>query len=133
MNKLFIIGNGFDLSHGLRTSYEDFHAYLNAKYPNARTSSYESEIASYANDQKFPLEGNESVGFIEQVLSGMYGTKWSDLEYAIGHINYRNSILDYYDGLDSEEWQMYFFGENAIFLMYPILQIPGFFQNGFQR
>ena len=24
MNKLFIIGNGFDLAHGLKTSYSDF-------------------------------------------------------------------------------------------------------------
>lgn len=26
--KLYIIGNGFDIAHGLKTSYEDFHMYL---------------------------------------------------------------------------------------------------------
>jgi hypothetical protein len=28
MNKLYIIGNGFDLHHGLLTSYSDFEQYL---------------------------------------------------------------------------------------------------------
>ena len=87
----------------------------------------ECGLASYANDQKFPLAGNENVGFIEQVLSGTYGSKWSDLEYAIGYIHFRDSILEYYDGLESEEWEMYFYGENAIFLIYPILQLPLYF------
>ena len=28
MTNLFVIGNGFDLAHGLKTSYEDFKLYL---------------------------------------------------------------------------------------------------------
>lgn len=28
MNRLYIIGNGFDMHHGLRTSYYDFKKYL---------------------------------------------------------------------------------------------------------
>lgn len=31
----FIIGNGFDLARGLKTSYEDFRAYLQEEYPAA--------------------------------------------------------------------------------------------------
>ena len=30
MKRLFILGNGFDLSHGLETSYVDFKNYLEA-------------------------------------------------------------------------------------------------------
>ena len=33
--KLFIIGTGFDKSHGLDTLYEDFHQYLRSEYPEA--------------------------------------------------------------------------------------------------
>lgn len=32
MANLFIIGNGFDLAHGINSSYEDFHKYLQHKY-----------------------------------------------------------------------------------------------------
>lgn len=28
MTKLLIIGNGFDISHGLKTTYNDFRKYL---------------------------------------------------------------------------------------------------------
>lgn len=32
MSNLFIIGNGFDLSHGIKSSYKDFREYLKRKY-----------------------------------------------------------------------------------------------------
>lgn len=32
MSKLFVIGNGFDLAHELRTSYEDFKKYIVDEY-----------------------------------------------------------------------------------------------------
>ena len=31
MNRLVLIGNGFDLAHGLKTSYKDFILVLEAK------------------------------------------------------------------------------------------------------
>lgn len=41
MNSLFVIGNGFDLAHGIKTSYEDFHQYLNDdNYPDALFDGY---------------------------------------------------------------------------------------------
>lgn len=33
MTKLFVLGNGFDLKHGLETSYGDFREYLRVKHP----------------------------------------------------------------------------------------------------
>lgn len=35
MSNLFVIGNGFDISHKLKTSYENFHTYLKKEYSNA--------------------------------------------------------------------------------------------------
>lgn len=32
MNQLIILGNGFDLDHGLPTSYQDFRNYLLSNY-----------------------------------------------------------------------------------------------------
>lgn len=34
MKKLFIIGNGFDLQHGIKSRYEDFHNFLRSIYMN---------------------------------------------------------------------------------------------------
>ena len=32
--KLYIVGNGFDLNHGRKTSYWDYRNYLSEKYPD---------------------------------------------------------------------------------------------------
>lgn len=34
MKKLFIIGNGFDLQHGIKSRYQDFHVFLRSIYMN---------------------------------------------------------------------------------------------------
>lgn len=39
---LFIIGNGFDLAHGLATKYNDFKEYLQKTYPQAIADIYSS-------------------------------------------------------------------------------------------
>ena len=41
MKKLFIIGNGFDRAHGLRTGYEDFHKYLKETYYDTDENVYQ--------------------------------------------------------------------------------------------
>ncbi|WP_066074138.1 AbiH family protein [Neobacillus soli] len=36
MTNLFFIGNGFDLSHCLKTSYQDFREYLLSNHPDIK-------------------------------------------------------------------------------------------------
>lgn len=53
MNKLVIIGNGFDLAHGLKTSYKDFLLwYLNKRH--GQNQSYtENALLSFVNSSPF--------------------------------------------------------------------------------
>lgn len=61
--KLVIIGNGFDLAHGLKSSYRDFGDYIENKYP----AFYTNLISAFNNDSgiwgdfeaALPLCGNE--------------------------------------------------------------------------
>lgn len=62
--RLFIIGNGFDLMHGLKTSYCDFRTYL-----------IEHGITS-----KVHLISNSSRYLIDFFDKYCKGTKWSDIE-----------------------------------------------------
>jgi hypothetical protein len=60
MNKLILIGNGFDLAHGLKTSYSDFMLWLinkNYKLYNASLSS-----GSYFNDDLMRFTGGFNPG-----------------------------------------------------------------------
>ena len=34
MKKFFIIGNGFDIQHGIKSKYSDFHAFMRSIYMN---------------------------------------------------------------------------------------------------
>ena len=39
MSTLFIIGNGFDIAHGIPTKYSDFREFILGMYPNAEKNS----------------------------------------------------------------------------------------------
>lgn len=82
MNIIYLIGNGFDLAQGLKTSYPDFYHYLEVQEP--------------INDVEAKM--------IAQVRGDKY-EKWSDLELALGE--YTGEVSDksafeefYYDLCD---------------------------------
>jgi len=57
MNRLIMIGNGFDLAHGLKTSFKDFiEDYLSTAYSILiEKKSYEDELLLiYFNDNEDP-------------------------------------------------------------------------------
>jgi len=40
LNKLFVIGNGFDIQHGIPSKYQDFHNFLKRYYPFHKDPAY---------------------------------------------------------------------------------------------
>ena len=70
---LYIIGNGFDLAHGMKTSYEDFHQWL---LDNGKSSAVNRIESLYPN-----ITNNEG--------------RWCDVESALGGITLEEAI--YYD------------------------------------
>ena len=54
MNKLYLIGNGFDLAHGLKTKYSDFILWYINKivklYNQSHSGSYTGELMDIVND-----------------------------------------------------------------------------------
>ncbi len=69
-NILYIIGNGFDLAHGLPTKYEDFHKWLQLKGENTFINRFESLYTDIKDN---------------------YGL-WCDLERALGSVSLNNAI-----------------------------------------
>lgn len=60
--KLYIIGNGFDLNHGMKTSYNDYKQFLEKFYPGIF---YEYEHFNYLS------------------LVSSDNSRWADIEYAL--------------------------------------------------
>ena len=76
--KLYIIGNGFDLAHGLPTKYSDFYGWL-------RDTHYEM---NNSNDCTF------FVGIIDQIFEHTFNNVdlWSDFENALGNLDINKFI-----------------------------------------
>lgn len=86
MNRLIIIGNGFDMAHGLKTSYKDFiNWYMNQRVQNLAdepTTKSADTLCSYT---------------INQNASLYYHTFWKDLIYyeSLNTKNWKNFINQY--------------------------------------
>lgn len=74
MNTLHIIGNGFDIYHGINSRYWDFYQFLKKKGYNSFISQME-------------------IFFTDTTLNGD-SLLWSDFEMALGNIDF-NSTFDY--------------------------------------
>lgn len=104
MRRLFIIGNGFDIAHKLKTRYSDFQRYLLKKYPNASPEYgwIPESIMMPDGDESF--NDDEVVGFLLKIISEAEneGEAWSDLENTLGKLDYD----DFFDSWDEEdnEW-----------------------------
>ncbi len=86
MASLFIIGNGFDLAHGLKTRYEDFHKYLNI-------------LINKLNDE---LEDKKALEFLIEVIDDVERLdgyiedyKWSNLEESLNFLDFTEFLEDF--------------------------------------
>lgn len=90
MKKLFIIGNGFDRAHGLRTGYEDFHKYLRETYSDADEDVDQLPYVFQDKDGGFDCDDNEAVGFLMRIITQAEpdSEQWSALEESLGVLDY---------------------------------------------
>jgi len=108
MSNLFIIGNGFDLAHGMKTSYEDFHQYLKDTYPDASFTSYVIPDAKIMPDGSENYDDFDVVGLLLEVISDVepHGDRWSDLETSLGFLDldgYLNNRIEDDDDNDGAD------------------------------
>lgn len=94
MPNLFIIGNGFDLAHEMRTKYNDFREYLSDNYHcsgNGYIYVPESVIGHHGEELQCDDEVVELIMYLlDSVAPYNYELKnanWNDLETLLGEIN----------------------------------------------
>lgn len=102
MNDLYLIGNGFDLAHGLKTSYNDFllwylkdalNSYNESMGYNDQLISIShngesrkmkevesiSDILEWCNKSNYVIRFNSTL--FEKILNGYKSFRWVDIEY----------------------------------------------------
>ncbi len=90
---ILILGNGFDLAHGLKTKYSDFLDYCKTKYDSG-----EAENADINNN--FLFNNIWAKHFLDKEIDG---DKWIDLEKEIYNVIVKLSKLSYFQDNPSKE------------------------------
>ncbi|AOZ99307.1 AbiH family protein [Flavobacterium commune] len=116
MNRLVIIGNGFDLAHGLPTSYRDF---INDYWRGIKDSNHNDEFTSFTFNTKIEFENiknidciskqfialDENVKFSEAEIYHEYGNNILTGKYPRAHIlNYKNDFFRLINQKAIENW-----------------------------
>lgn len=112
MNDLYLIGNGFDLAHGLKTSYNDFLLwYLEELVGRAETGKFSDELAEVdGSNSQFIFESQGSISkllqyskrknisikykneFFQRIVENYRDYRWIDIEY-----EYYLNLVQLYD------------------------------------
>lgn len=102
MARLFIIGNGFDIAHGLHTHYADFKAFLQQKYPDTDTEWPTVPQSGMGHHGETLYDDEEVAGCWMWQFSEMCGDEWNELETALGHIDYNRMLEQNSEMFDRE-------------------------------
>ncbi|MDD2674533.1 MAG: AbiH family protein [Flavobacterium sp.] len=116
MNRLVIIGNGFDLAHGLPTSYRDF---IDDYWRGIKDSNHNDEFVSFDCNSKVEFENvknidciskqfialNQEVKFSEAEIYTEYGNNILTGKYPRAHIlNYKNIFFRLINQKSIQNW-----------------------------
>lgn len=115
MKRLFIIGNGFDISHKLPTRYSDFQNYLMEKYPDASDEDLIIPESFTMPDGDETYNDDEVVGFLLKIITETEdtGEAWSDLENTLGKLDFDECFDDWgIYGDDDNEWHKVYRNED---------------------
>lgn len=97
MSNLFIIGNGFDISHGLPTAYENFRKFLFDKYEIDEEELEDFTVipeGGFYNDQTDEIEYDdyEIALFFSRLMFEIEGKDWSQFEENLAHLDMKSCI-----------------------------------------
>ena len=84
MSNLFIIGNGFDLSHGIKSSYKDFRGYLKEQYDPTKHEVYDIPTINWEHTYDY----SDIADFWFNVFDANNDMEWSKFEDSLYGQNY---------------------------------------------
>ena len=105
MSDLFIIGNGFDRAHGMKTSYYNFHQFIKENSPNMP---YIGVVELVSQDSENKIEGMivyepvEYLDFFQIIIDQTDGPDWKNFEDALGRLDFSDILRDYGTSYDTD-------------------------------
>lgn len=92
MCKLFIIGNGFDLDSGLKTSYKDFHEYMFSTYKP--TDEFSDKMPKSERPGIITSYDEEEMGkfWYHLINNSCKKENWSDFEESLSTLDFTYAL-----------------------------------------
>lgn len=135
MRSLFIVGNGFDISHGMQTSYENFHKYLKENYPGTTGQELIVPEPILMPDGDVEYKDVDTVNFLMYLINNAEpnGENWSDLERSMGYFDFDEVFDSLTEELDEDGdpdmWENLYNNEDlARGLIVPVQSIEEYFE-----
>lgn len=117
MKELFIIGNGFDIAHGLKTGYDNFVKYIEKEYPYIDKEIYEIPSPRVTRHGEVEYDEKDLVSYIFKTISDTLGYEWKYFEDALGEIDFMGEYLDDLYPIDKEGdldmWKISYMNQEA--------------------
>lgn len=134
VTNLFIIGNGFDSAHGLKTTYEHFRKYLLSEYPEINPDELVVPEAIPQYGGGIDYRRSEIFSLLLFLINDAESNTeyWKDVEAALGRLNF-NEALDWLEPhLDKEgdvdiSKTSYLYEDTVSTLIKPTLKIKELF------
>ena len=106
--RLFVIGNGFDLDHHLRSKFCDFKEYLEQTYlPTFNRNCPTFPNVGIAPDGDEVVDSNSAAQILYYLINNVSeDSDWQDFEECLGLLNYQD-ILDLVEDDDEEPFRFY--------------------------
>src|SRR5574344_1073773 len=110
MTNLFIIGNGFDIAHGMQTKYLDFRQFLIDKYSINKdvldNCLYQVLYSGQISVDYSPYNKTEVAAIIIKILDLAEGENWKNIETALGKLDYSEflDMTSYFENPEDEDF-----------------------------
>lgn len=104
MSKLFIIGNGFDSAHGLRTTYDNFREFLLLEHPEINMEEFIAPEGKEQRDGGIEYDDNEVMSMLFYLINEAESDreKWSNIESSLGILNFSEAFDWHGDIVDKD-------------------------------
>ena len=89
MGAIFILGNGFDLAHGLPSNYSDFKKYIIREYPDAKN---DFGYRLYLEDYEEMSDVDFSSRLIVFAMNKTAGKDWNNFEDSLGYLTFQEKF-----------------------------------------
>ena len=94
---LLVFGNGFDLAHGFKTSYNDFKEWLRNTYATPTVNQEEyltvpDYATNYRNLTEYDVE--KVAEFFNNLISEVCADNWRDFEAELANLNWERCLID---------------------------------------